>query len=102
MSVAVKDPIQRFSSRVDDYQRYRPRYPLEVIDLLRKDCGLKPESIVADIASGTGIFTRLLLESGNQVFAVEPNLEMRRAAERVLSDFPNFTSVVGTAEATTL
>ena len=102
MSVAVKDPIQRFSSRVDDYQRYRPRYPLEVIDLLRKDCGLKPESIVADIASGTGIFTRLLLESGNQVFAVEPNLEMRRAAERVLSDFPNFTSVVGTAETTTL
>jgi ubiquinone/menaquinone biosynthesis C-methylase UbiE len=102
MLVAVKDPIQRFSSRVEDYQRYRPGYPLEVIDLLRNDCGLKPESILADIGSGTGIFTRLLLESGNQVFAVEPNLKMRRAAEQVLSEFPNFTSVVGTAEATTL
>ena len=58
--------------------------------------------MVADIASGTGIWTRLLLENGNPVFAVEPNAEMRAAGERLLAGFPKRTSVAGTAEATTL
>jgi SAM-dependent methyltransferase len=58
--------------------------------------------VVADIASGTGIWTRMLLQNGNAVFAVEPNPEMRAAGERLLAQFPRFTSVPGTAEATTL
>jgi len=98
----VTDPTQRFSSRVDDYVRYRPAYPPAVIKLLRNECGLTSSSVVADIASGTGIFTRLLLENGNRVFGVEPNAEMRRAGEEYLAAYPNFTSVAGTAEATTL
>jgi ubiquinone/menaquinone biosynthesis C-methylase UbiE len=98
----VKDPTQRFSTRTDNYVRYRPTYPPEVIQLLRNECGLTADSIVADIASGTGIFTRLLLENGNRVYGVEPNAEMRRAGEQFLIDYPNFTSVDGTAEATTL
>jgi ubiquinone/menaquinone biosynthesis C-methylase UbiE len=102
MFMPVKDPTQRFSARVKDYQRYRPGYPREVIQLLRNDCGLRPQSVIADIASGTGIFTRLLLENGNHVLAVEPNSEMRGAAEQLLSRFANFTSIAGTAEATTL
>ena len=60
------------------------------------------ETIVADIASGTGIFTRLLLENGNRVFGVEPNSDMRRAGEEFLAEYPKFVSVNGTAEATTL
>jgi ubiquinone/menaquinone biosynthesis C-methylase UbiE len=58
--------------------------------------------VVADIASGTGIWTRRLLENSNPVFGVEPNAEMRLAGERLLAAFPNFTSIAGTAEATTL
>jgi ubiquinone/menaquinone biosynthesis C-methylase UbiE len=100
--VSVRDPTQRFSSRVEDYQRYRPGYPAQVVHLLRSDCGLKRGALIADIASGTGIFTQLLLEHGNHVFGVEPNLEMRSAAEQLLSRFANFTSIAGTAEATTL
>jgi ubiquinone/menaquinone biosynthesis C-methylase UbiE len=98
----VKDATQRFSSRVDNYVRYRPGYPREVIQLLHDECGLGTESVVADIAFGTGIFTRMLLENGNRVFGVEPNAEMRRAGEQLLADYPQFTSVAGTAEATTL
>lgn len=98
----VKDSTQRFSSRVDHYVRYRPGYPSEVLELLRRECGFTADSIVADIASGTGIFTRMLLENGNRVFGVEPNTEMRRAGEEFLSGYPRFTSVAGTAEATTL
>ena len=96
------DPTQRFSDRVENYIKARPGYPQEVLATLAKDCGLKPDSRVADIASGTGIFTRLLLENGNPVLAVEPNADMRSAAERLLGGHPNFKSVAGSAEATTL
>lgn len=98
----VNNATQRFSSRVDHYVRYRPGYPSEIIALLKKECGLTGDSAIADIASGTGIFTRLLLENGNHVFGVEPNAEMRDAGQQFLARYPNFTSVVGTAEATTL
>jgi ubiquinone/menaquinone biosynthesis C-methylase UbiE len=96
------DPTQRFSDRVENYIKARPSYPAEVIATLAKECGLAPDSRVADIASGTGMFTRLLLENGNPVIAVEPNAEMRSAAERLLAAYPNFKSVAGSAEATTL
>ncbi|MGO9647341.1 MAG: class I SAM-dependent methyltransferase [Terriglobales bacterium] len=98
----MQDPTARFSSRVEKYVRYRPSYPKEVLDLLRKQCGLTSESIIADVASGTGIFTRLLLENGNRVFGVEPNPDMRRAGEEYLAAYERLTSIDGTAEATTL
>ena len=93
---------QRFSSRVENYVRYRPGYPKEIIGALTQDCGLRPESVVADIGSGTGLLTELFLQNGNRVFAVEPNPEMRVAGERLMSGSPNFTSVDGTAESTGL
>jgi ubiquinone/menaquinone biosynthesis C-methylase UbiE len=98
----VTDPTLRFSTRVGNYIRFRPGYPPAVLDLLRAECGLTPATPVADIASGTGIFTRMLLDNGNQVFAVEPNQEMRQAAERLLASYPKFVSVNAAAEATTL
>jgi SAM-dependent methyltransferase len=94
------NPTKRFSSRVDNYVRYRPGYPAEIIDLLRIDCGLTKDSIIADIGSGTGKLSELFLKAGCQVFGVEPNKEMREAGER--TDFPNFTSIDAAAEATTL
>ena len=95
-------PTERFSSRVENYVRFRPSYPKEVVDVLRAECGLTPDFVVADIASGTGLFTRLLLENGNRVFGVEPNKDMRAAGEHFLAGFPKFTSVNASAESTTL
>jgi SAM-dependent methyltransferase len=99
---ARADSTQRFSSRVENYVRYRPSYPPAAVALLRERCGLKAGASVADVGSGTGILTQLLLESGAQVFAVEPNDPMRAAAEAALGENPRFVSVRGTAEATTL
>jgi SAM-dependent methyltransferase len=96
------DATSRFSHRVENYVRYRPGYPPQVVQELQAQCDLAPGRAVADIASGTGIWTRVLLENGNPVFGVEPNAEMREAGERLLAQFANFTSVAGTAEATTL
>ena len=95
-------PTARFSDRVENYVRYRPGYPTAVIDLLRKECGLHPGHIVADIAFGTGAFTRLLLENGNPVFAVEPNPEMREMGMHQLDHFERLVAIAGTAEETTL
>jgi SAM-dependent methyltransferase len=97
-----KSSTARFSDRVEDYVRYRPGYSREVLDLLRAECGLQPSHIVADIASGTGMFTRLLLENGNSVFAVEPNTEMREMGVRQLESYNRLVSIAGTAEETTL
>jgi SAM-dependent methyltransferase len=96
------EPTKRFSSRVENYVRFRPSYPREVIPVLEQECGLARSTVIADIASGTGLFTRLLLEHGNRVFGVEPNPDMRRAGEAFLGGFPNFVSIDGTAEHTTL
>ena len=98
----MTDPTQRFSSRVENYSRYRPSYPRQVLELLFEECGLTAASIIADIGSGTGIMTRLFLQNGNQVFAVEPNREMRQEAEWNLASKAHFVSVDATAEATTL
>jgi len=100
--MAIKDATRRFSPRVENYARYRPGYPSEIIDLLQAKCGLTSESLIADIAFGPGLFTRLLLENGNCVIGVEPNADMRAAGEIFLRQYPRFTSVDGTAEKTTL
>jgi len=93
---------QRFSDRVDDYVRYRPSYPPDVLRVLHEEAGLAPAAIVADIGSGTGISSQLFLDHGNTVLAVEPNHDMRLAAEKQLSSNPRFRSTDGTAECTTL
>jgi SAM-dependent methyltransferase len=100
--MAPSNATSRFSDRVENYVRYRPGYPPEVVHALKAECGLAPSHVVADIASGTGIWTRMLLENGNAVFGIEPNAEMRETGERLLAAWPKFASVAGTAEATTL
>ena len=96
------DSTQRFSNRVDNYVRYRPGYPPEVIGVLEREAGLKRDHVVADIGSGTGISAKLFLDHGNTVYGVEPNQAMRSAAEKSFAGNSRFHSVDGTAENTTL
>ena len=96
------DSTQRFSSRVENYIRYRPDYPHAVIECLRANCDLTAHAEIADVGSGTGILAEMLLRNGNRVYGVEPNREMRAAGERLLGNFPRFHSIAASAEATTL
>lgn len=93
---------ERFSSRVDDYVKYRPGYPAELVPLLAREAGLRPGAVVADLGAGTGILSQMLLDAGAVVHAVEPNEAMRAAAERALGARPGFSAVAGSAEATSL
>ncbi len=100
--VSRLDPTNRFSDRVSDYARHRPGYPEAVLDVLRDELGLRPEHVVADVGSGTGLLTRRFLERGHEVHAVEPNRAMAREAEAALGGFPRFRPRDGRAEATGL
>jgi len=104
MAAIVKDTVGRFSNVVSDYVKYRPTYPPEVFDLLRSE-GVSTDHLVADIGAGTGIFTRMLVDQGFRVVAVEPNDEMRKAAEAALAaklSAGRLTSLGGKSEATGL
>jgi len=96
------DPTKRFSNRAKLYANFRPGYPKELISFLRNKLNLSPLHLIADVGSGTGLLSKLFLDNGNVVYAVEPNLEMRQEAESIFGRDQNFHSVDGTAEHTTL
>lgn len=98
----MSNATTRFTGRAELYQRYRPGYPAELAGLLREECGWKPGGCIADVGAGTGIFSRLLLQWGYRVLAVEPNADMRALAEAELGGQPGYISVDAPAEATGL
>ena len=93
---------ENFTDKADIYAKYRPSYPNEYIEYLLSANELNENQIAADIGSGTGIFSRQLLESGLHVIGVEPNDDMRNMAEQSLKRYPRFQSIKATAEHTTL
>ncbi len=97
-----KDFTHRFTGRASFYATDRPAYPRQILEILRTETGFDQNNTVADIGSGTGLLSRLFLQNGNRVFCVEPNDEMRSLAEQALSGLPNFISIKGRAEDTTL
>lgn len=93
---------ERFSQTVEDYVKYRPTYPKKVIEILKNECDLTTNSVLADVGFGTGLLTKLLLENGNFVYGIEPNESMRKAGEKFLQGFSKFESIAGSAEETSL
>src|SRR5579883_2133151 len=93
---------ERFTKTVQDYIKYRPSYPNEIVQVLIDECGLTKDKVIADIGSGTGFLSKLFLDYGCVVYGVEPNQSMREAGEDYLNDYANFYTINGSAEATTL
>ncbi len=90
-----------FNSRAANYQEGRPGYAKAATDMIVSEL-LKKDDKIADIGSGTGIFSKEFITRGFDVYCVEPNDEMRRQAEEFFGDNPHFISVAATAEHTTL
>ncbi len=93
-----RSPSERFTGRVESYRRFRPRYPMELVTLLKARCGLTASSTIADIGAGTGLLAEIFLKHGNPVIAVEPNAEMRRACAELERKYPKLKCVNGRAE----
>lgn len=96
------DSTARFSDRVADYVRYRPDYPTALLSWLQGELDVRTDWPVADIGAGTGISSKMFLDAGFAVTAVEPNAPMRAAAEQWLGSNSRFRTVDGRADATTL
>ncbi|MFF2887101.1 class I SAM-dependent methyltransferase [Paenibacillus sp. NPDC057967] len=96
------DNKERFTNRVDNYVLYRPTYPGAAIDFLYEKLGVGPDSVIADLGAGTGIFSKLLLERGSRVIGVEPNAAMREAAVLALGGSERYQAVAASAEETGL
>ncbi|HEX8023298.1 class I SAM-dependent methyltransferase [Mucilaginibacter sp.] len=96
----VTNSTTRFSNRVEDYVKYRPGYPVEIVRFLHDNYGLTQDKLIADIGAGTGISTELFLKKGYRVIAVEPNVEMREKAIELLDSYNGFIPKNGTAENT--
>ncbi len=92
----------KFSGKSDVYAKYRPSYPTAFLEFIYDIFHITEDDILADIGSGTGIFTKLLLDKGNTVYAVEPNEDMRAKAETELGAFRHFHSINGSSEHTGL
>lgn len=86
--------VQNFSGKEDGYARYRWDYAPAAIAWIIATAGLTPDSTVADIGAGTGMLAAHFRGRVSQVYAVEPNAEMRQAASIPVID--------GYADATTL
>ena len=100
--MVLANPTERFTGRVESYRRYRPGYPAEIVDVLRPECGLSDDSVIADVAAGTGLLTEIFADAGFRVVAVEPNAEMRAACSELGQRYSQLEVVAGTAEATGL
>lgn len=98
----MNTPSQRFDGRVDDYQRFRPGYPDKLVPTLTRHCAWTGPVQIADLGSGTGLSALPLLRAGHRVYGIEPNAQMRAAAEQLLAAVGGFVSVAGSAETTTL
>jgi len=101
MNIKDYNPTERFSTKAQFY-KYRPDYPPEIVEILVKSINFSPDFVVADIGSGTGKLTRLFINNGNRVFAVEPNDNMRVVSEELFKDLDNYHSVNASAERTNL
>ena len=89
------DYTSRFDGKGEIYAKARPKYAAALFEYFKNTLRIPAGSVFADVGSGTGIFTEQLLHCGYRVFAVEPNADMRKQAERKLSHNESFVSVCG-------
>jgi ubiquinone/menaquinone biosynthesis C-methylase UbiE len=74
------DPLNYFSDRSEDYEKYRPSYPAAAINTILSGLSSPTQLVAADVGAGTGIGARLLTDQGVWVRAIEPDADMRMAA----------------------
>lgn len=76
----------KFQGKAELYEQYRPHYPKDCIQDLTRH--IPEHGVIADIGSGTGIFTEQLLQQGNsEIIAAEPEEDMLQIAIAKLSHY---------------
>ena len=86
-----------FAGKQQYYDDFRPGYPAAAVDFIRTRIG--ENAVIADIGSGTGKLTALLAGHASRLYAVEPNVHMRRILRHRTAAFPQVQLIAATAEA---
>jgi SAM-dependent methyltransferase len=76
-----------FGSVADSYERHRPSYPAELIDIVLRYAG-RPVQTALEVGAGTGKATRLFAAHGIEVTALEPDTAMVRMLVRTTHGLP--------------
>jgi ubiquinone/menaquinone biosynthesis C-methylase UbiE len=98
---SINNPDWDYTEQAEYYQ-YRPTYAASAIDLLLEKVGARgDEYLIADVGAGTGNLTKMLLERGMDVLAIEPNAAMRTIGIQITKD-QSVEWRIGTGEDTTL
>jgi SAM-dependent methyltransferase len=90
--MSASEQARSFDRAAEEYERGRPGWPPEVLELLP----VAVDSTVLDIGAGTGKLTRVLAARYTHVIAVEPLAEMRAILEQRV---PKAEALPGVAEA---
>jgi SAM-dependent methyltransferase len=78
----------RFDAIPEEYDRVRPSYPDELVDLACSRAGLSAGSQVVEVGCGTGKLTVALAARGLHVDAVDPGRNLVEVARRRLAGSP--------------
>lgn len=80
------------------YEDRRPPYPSELADAVIAYAGLRPDSRLLEIGSGTGKGTELFARRGHSILCLEPGETLLALAAEKLRDDPNVMFVQTTFE----
>ena len=83
-----KKDSQSFDTVAGLYDRYRPEYPLELVDSVISLSRLPEGGRILEIGSGTGKATRLFASRGYAIHCIEPGANLAALAARNLHDYP--------------
>ena len=91
----VHSRARSFDGAAHSYERGRPGWPVEAVEIAARRLGLERGAAVLDLAAGTGKLTRVLAGRFASVTAVEPLDGMRAVLEE---HAPGALALAGTAE----
>lgn len=83
-----KRESEMFNLAADYYDKFRPSYPVEIIDLLTRKTGISAGSNLMEIGAGSGKATELIKDSGYHICCIEPGKDLVAKGMIKFSDNP--------------
>lgn len=87
-----------FEELAEQYQRFRPEYPPELIEAIVAGAELRPEARLLEIGCGPGQASTPFAERGYAMLCLDPGARLIELARARLKDFPKVEFAVTTFE----
>lgn len=84
-----KRESEMFDLAADYYDKYRPSYPVEIIEELVKRAGITEGAELLEIGAGSGKATELFKDGGYNICCIEPGKDLASSGRLKFKDYPN-------------